>query len=98
MTGKRKAATEGTRRGSRESNVFRRVHRTAESAESQRIRLVRYLARHGHVDTLEARDRLAIMSVAARIFELKRSGFSILSIPDEDSRIATYHLIGVSER
>jgi hypothetical protein len=94
MARKRKTALDGeSRRGSRKT--IRQPHYPAESARSQRARLLRYLRENGRIDTKEARSKLDIMSPAARIFELRyRDGLDILSVIDSRSRVATYVLPG----
>ncbi|MCC7277088.1 MAG: hypothetical protein IT487_02075 [Chromatiaceae bacterium] len=62
-------------------------------AGTQRLKLLRYLERHGHISTIEARSILRIMSVAARIWELKnRAGHRIVTLRDR-RKVAHYHLM-----
>ena len=62
-------------------------------AGTQRLKLLAYLKRHGHISTIEARAALAIMAPAARIWELKnRAGHRIITHRDH-RRIATYFLL-----
>ena len=63
------------------------------TAATQRLKLLRYLERHGHISTIEARSILRIMSVAARIWELKnRAGHRIVTLRDR-RKVAHYHLM-----
>lgn len=50
------------------------------SAHNQRIKLLDYLLEHGSVTTSEAREKLDIMSPAARIKELRESGYIIHTV------------------
>ena len=61
------------------------------SAATQRIKLLRHLRERGHISTLEARA-LAVMSPAARIFELRGEGHPIVTLRDSH-RIARYVLL-----
>ena len=62
-------------------------------AGTQRLKLLRYLERHGHITTLEARQILSVMSVAARIWELRhQAGHRILTHRDHH-RVARYILL-----
>jgi hypothetical protein len=93
MAGKRKAATGGNGSGSRKGN--RPTHYRPQSSRSQRAKLKAYLKLHGSADTVEIRSALNILSPAARIYDLKyKDGLDILSVPDPDTRIAMYHLLG----
>ncbi len=62
-------------------------------AGTQRLKLLRYLERHGHITTLEARAALAIMAPAARVWELRhKAGYRILTHRDHH-RVARYSLL-----
>ena len=61
------------------------------SAATQRLKLLTHLRDHGHISTLEARA-LAVMSPAARIFELRGEGHPIVTYRDSH-RIARYVLL-----
>lgn len=61
------------------------------SAATQRLKLLTHLRDHGHISTLEARA-LAVMSPAARIFELRGEGHPIVTYRDSH-RIARYYLL-----
>ena len=98
MASKKKAAPVGTRRGvDVRSRCNHSTHkRRGESAHNQRLRLLAYLTRHGAVTTIEARAALAIMSPAARIWELRnRAGVDIITERDRRG-IATYRLLAVA--
>lgn len=63
------------------------------TAATQRGKLLRYLERHGHITTIEARSLLSVMSVAARIWELRhQAGYRILTHRDH-RRVARYILL-----
>ena len=62
------------------------------SAETQRRRLHAYLRVHGNISTVEARAERAVMSPAARIFELRGEGHPIVTYRDSH-RIARYYLM-----
>jgi len=49
------------------------------SSASQRQRLLAWLREHGRIDTITARCELDIMSPAARVLELRRRGFDIIT-------------------
>ena len=63
----------------------------SQSAAVQRARILARL-RIAPVDTLQARA-MGVMSPAARIFELKKAGFEIITtrLPN---RVGVYHLLG----
>ena len=63
----------------------------SQPAAVQRARLLAML-RRAPVDTLQARA-MGVMSPAARIFELKKAGFEIITtrLPN---RVGVYHLLG----
>lgn len=71
------------------------------STKAQRDRLLDSMIRIGSVNTLFARDRLNIMSPAARIAELRKAGYQINTVPveifDRDGRshcrVARYVLV-----
>lgn len=64
------------------------------TAATQRLKLLAYLKRHGSVSTLEARSLLSVMSVAARIWELRhQAGYRIVTHRDH-RRVARYILLG----
>lgn len=71
------------------------------SIKAQRERLLNSLIEIGSVNTLFARDRLNIMSPAARVAELRKSGHQIQTVPmdifDRDGRphcrVARYVLV-----
>lgn len=72
-----------------------------ERAPRQQFRLLRYLREHGSVSTLEARNRLHIMHPAARVLELRRQGYGIVTTWDvlrsadgAEHRIGRYLLQG----
>ena len=44
---------------------------------NQRQALLDHLEQHGKVSTIESRDRLGVLNVAARMLELRRQGFQI---------------------
>ena len=63
------------------------------TAATQRLKLLRYLERHGSISTLEARSILKVMSVAARIWELRHQlGHRIITHRDH-RRVARYILL-----
>ena len=66
----------------------------SQPASVQRARLLSML-RRGPVNTLQGRA-VGIMSIAARIFELKRQGHSIITtrLPN---RVGVYHLVGEAD-
>lgn len=45
--------------------------------ETQCKRLLEYLDKHGSITQLEAIEKLGIMRLGARIFDLKRTGYKI---------------------
>ena len=49
------------------------------SARSQRLRLVAYLRELGSIDRFCAQEKLNILSLATRIFELRELGYEIYS-------------------
>ena len=51
------------------------------SSAAQRQRILKALFDQGSLTTLDIRHQLSIMSPAPRIFELRRSGYSIASYP-----------------
>ena len=52
------------------------------SAHNQRLKLLDWLFEKGSISTDQARAILGIMSPAARIFELKRAGYLIKTLPE----------------
>lgn len=54
------------------------VNHTTDDASSQRQRVLEWL-RQRPLTTLQARNQLFIMSIAARIFELKARGHNIIT-------------------
>ena len=63
------------------------------TAQTQRRRLLRHLKVHGNISTLEARAALRIMSVAARVWELRNNeGHRIITERDLHG-VARYHLL-----
>ncbi len=63
------------------------------TSQTQRHRIYDWLKKHRHISTVEARQELAIMSPAARIFELRHDeGHPILTIREEHG-VARYHLL-----
>lgn len=55
---------------------------TDNSAHNQRSKLLDWLFERGSISTSEARENLDIMSPAPRIMELKRKGYSIVTVTD----------------
>ncbi|MDP2101292.1 MAG: helix-turn-helix domain-containing protein [Methylotenera sp.] len=55
---------------------------TDNSAFNQRLKLLDWLFERGNISTSEARENLDIMSPAPRIMELKRAGYSIVTLMD----------------
>lgn len=53
---------------------------TDNSSFNQRIKLLDWLFERGSITTAQAREHLDIMSPAARILELKRQGYLIVTI------------------
>ena len=49
------------------------------TASSQRKAILDYLRKVGHLTTLYGRETLGIMSPAARVFELRKDGFPIVT-------------------
>lgn len=64
------------------------------SARIQREKVLDAL-RQGPLSTLQARNELFIMSIAARIFELKQKGYNIATYPLKagSKKIAQYVLL-----
>lgn len=102
--GRRKEEAPGLVAASRGQSDTRRTNNTTEqpaiqgnhagpsqSAAVQRARILARL-RIAPVDTLQARA-MGVMSPAARIFELKKAGFEIITtrLPN---RVGVYHLLG----
>ena len=50
------------------------------SAKAQCAKILKYLKEEGGLSTLDAREKLGIMSPAARIFELKEGGYPIVTV------------------
>ena len=59
---------------------------------TQRARIARHLRETGGITTLFARNALFIMSPAARILELKRRGWDIVTHRVGKRRVADYRL------
>lgn len=57
------------------NNTFekQRENNSTKTAASQRQIILAYLQQHGSITTLEARNQLYIMGIAARIWELKHN-------------------------
>jgi len=55
---------------------------TNNTAHNQRLKLLDWLFERGNISTSEARENLDIMSPAPRIMELKRAGYSIVTVTD----------------
>lgn len=68
--------TTAANRGS--TNDFEQDDFTSNTAQSQRGRALAWLRRQP-LTTLQARQELFIMSIAARIFELKERGHNIVT-------------------
>lgn len=51
----------------------------ASSRKTQKQRVREYLEEHQYLSTLEAREKLGAMSIAARIFELKEDGCNVIT-------------------
>ncbi|MBK1643588.1 hypothetical protein CKO25_02725 [Thiocapsa imhoffii] len=80
------------RRGSQ--NGLAERYCPAPSRSSQCARLLRYLQHKGRADTRDIRSALAIMSPAARVYDLRhRHGHDITSVRDRITGIATYVLM-----
>lgn len=52
---------------------------TSQNANTQRKVVLEHLKKFGSITTLEARNELFIMGIAARIFELKQRGHNIIT-------------------
>ncbi|MGZ4956191.1 MAG: helix-turn-helix domain-containing protein [Methylobacter sp.] len=67
-------------------------------ARIQREKVLDHL-RQGPLSTLQARNELFVMSIAARIFELKQRGFNIVThyVMAGDKKIAQYVLLSGNE-
>ena len=78
--------------------VTGKVSKTNDSgndAPAQRSRLEKWLGKHGHIDTVEARRELDILSPAARIMELRKGDFKIETVwIDRDTDAGKKHRIG----
>lgn len=71
------------------------------NASAQRNRVLAALRTHGSLTTLEARRRLDVLHVAARVLELRDAGFQIMTAWAWDHtaegsphRVAKYFLLG----
>lgn len=62
------------------SSTTRKIKFTDNTAHNQRIKLLDWLFEYGSITTAQAREQLDIMSPAARILELKRAGYLIVTI------------------
>ena len=64
------------------NNTFEKQqeNNSTKTAASQRQVILAYLQEHGSITTLEARNSLFIMGIAARIFELKHNGYDIHTV------------------
>lgn len=62
------------------SNNTHKAKFTDNSSFNQRIKLLNWLFERGSITTAQAREQLDIMSPAARILELKRQGYLIVTI------------------
>jgi hypothetical protein len=91
MTKKKEAATgEGA---ATFSNTFFQDH--SNSAACQRQFLLAWLRTYGSINTIQARRELDILAPAARIFELRRKGFDIVTAWEnmEGHKIGRYVLM-----
>lgn len=80
-----------------------RVNKTDDSGNSapaQRFRLIDWLLKRGHIDTVEARRELDILAPAARIMELRKREYRIETVwidretdAGKKHRIARYVLL-----
>ena len=52
---------------------------TSQNTNTQRRIVLEHLEKFGSITTLEARNELFIMGIAARIFELKERGYNIIT-------------------
>lgn len=62
-------------------DTTKKIKFTDNSAQNQRLKLLDYLLEHNSITTSEAREKLDIMSPAARILELKAKGYLITTLP-----------------
>ena len=78
--------------------VADKVSKTNDSgndAQAQRLRLENWLGKHGHIDTLEARRELDILSPASRIMELRKRDYRIETVwIDRETDAGKRHRIG----
>ena len=75
-----------------------KVHKTDNSgntAPAQRFRLIHALLKRGHIDTIEARRELDILSPASRIMELRKRDFKIDTVwIDRETDAGKRHRVG----
>ena len=73
----------------------RRTDDSGNSAPAQRFRLIEWLRKRGHIDTVEARRELDILSPASRIMELRKGDFKIETVwIDRETDAGKRHRIG----
>ena len=97
---KRFPKKESATRDSQKTNpkVTGKVSKTNDSGNSapaQRFRLIDWLLKRGHIDTVEARRELDILSPASRIMELRKGDFKIETVwIDRETHAGKRHRIG----
>lgn len=92
------ASDHGLENDSRQEHSTPRRSRRVVDAQSQRARLLAYLVARKSISTLEARGHpLRIMSPAARIFDLRAEGVSILTTHDARQGCGRYVLVSGGE-
>ncbi|CAE6862111.1 hypothetical protein R69658_07669 [Paraburkholderia aspalathi] len=52
----------------------------SNDADSQRSRLLEFLRKRGSLSTIDARHLIDVMHPAARVMELRRAGYSIVTV------------------
>ena len=68
---------------------------SGNSSPAQRSRLINWLRKRGHIDTVEARRELDILSPASRIMELRKGDFKIETVwIDRETDAGKKHRIG----
>ena len=72
-----------------------KLNDSGNSAPAQRFRLIEWLRKRGHIDTVEARRELDILSPASRIMELRKGDFQIETVwIDRETDAGKKHRIG----
>ena len=49
----------------------------------QKQRILNYLEQYGSITNLEAKDNIGVLGLSARICELRKEGYNIISTPEK---------------